>query len=212
MPVLYRGECRRSLTSIKSEQGTMVITEKALFWWKSHRTKTVWSGKKEEDPPPDLTVSVDQIVSCRETSLHGERLLLLSLRDGTQPHFLSETFPQLMTALQMALEYDRRAKTAEEEKRRGPFVSVPGKGVQPGKNPVVTDELTGNSGENDSARSFRPHSTGCRCPKGNVPVLWTQSGSGRPVLPGLWGKTVDYLQKNGLLFGEEGENAGFCEF
>ena len=135
MPVLYRGECRRSLTSIKSEQGTMVITEKALFWWKSHRTKTVWSGKKEEDPPPDLTVSVDQIVSCRETSLHGERLLLLSLRDGTQPHFLSETFPQLMTALQMALEYDRRAKTAEEEKRRGPFVSVPGKGVQPGKNP-----------------------------------------------------------------------------
>lgn len=51
MPVLYRGECRRSLTSIKSEQGTMVITEKALFWWKSHRTKTVWSGKKEEDPP-----------------------------------------------------------------------------------------------------------------------------------------------------------------
>ena len=37
MPVLYRGECRRSLTSIKSEQGTMVITEKALFWWISGR-------------------------------------------------------------------------------------------------------------------------------------------------------------------------------
>lgn len=135
MPVLYRGECRRSLTSIKSEQGTMVITEKALFWWKAHRTKAMRSGKKEEEPSPDLTVSVDQIVSCRETSLRGERLLLLSLRDGTQPHFLSETFPQLMTALQMALEYDRQAKAAEEEKRRGPSISALGKGVQPGKNP-----------------------------------------------------------------------------
>lgn len=96
MAVLFRGECRRCLSSVKFQKGEAVVTEQAFFW-RRHRL----FGKKQAEP--DMTVPLSSVVACRESFLNKEKLLLLSLRTGEQLRFCSENFSALWFAMQGAL-------------------------------------------------------------------------------------------------------------
>ena len=60
MAVLFRGECRRCLSSVKFQKGEAVVTEQTFFW----RRSRLFDNKQ---PKPDLAVPLSSVVACRES-------------------------------------------------------------------------------------------------------------------------------------------------
>ena len=53
MAVLFRGECRRCLSSVKFQKGEAVVTEQTFFW----RRSRLFDNKQ---PKPDLAVPLSR--------------------------------------------------------------------------------------------------------------------------------------------------------
>lgn len=111
MAVLFRGECRRCLSSVKFQKGEAVVTEQTFFW----RRSRLFDNKQ---PKPDLAVPLSSVVACRESFLGKEQLLLLSLRSGEQLRFCSENFSALWSALQGALRLLKTQQDPEQTARQ----------------------------------------------------------------------------------------------
>ena len=112
--VLFRGECRRCLSSVKFQKGEAVVTEQTFFWRRSRLF-----DKKQ--PKPDLAVPISSVVACRESFLGKEKLLLLSLRSGEQLRFCSNNFFALWLALHGALGFLKNGKDVLQPPVRPPI-------------------------------------------------------------------------------------------